>query len=362
MSPFTVALTYHFAPMSSGNVGKVVLVSGINGYIATHIGLQLLSKGYTVRGTSRSSSTKGHLLTGAFQGFDAQFEHHEVKDIAASGVFDEAVRGVHAIIHTASPVDFTLTTVDAYFGPAVGGNLSILNSALSNAGPQMTSFVATSSVGAVVDKERFPPNHRYTPVDWNISGEALAREKFNGQVAYGASKSVAERELWNWAETYKPSFAVAAICPAVVTGPPISFPASPEKLNLTLLPLWQIYRGDTTLPSQIGDAWYIDVRDVAEIHVWAVESPTQSSGQRYLLANGKAPPQAAADLMRKYFPQRKIVVGEPGSGYNPDYSFVDGEISLDCSNTLEALGIGSFIGFEKTLLDTIVAFERQWPG
>lgn len=347
--------------MLAKDTGYVVLVTGINGYIASHIGLQLLCKGYHVRGTSRSSATKTRLLAGAFQGYEDRFEHFEVKDITTDGAFDEAVRGVHAIIHTASPVDFSLATVDAYFGPAIGGNLSLLNSALNKAGHQLTSFVVTSSVGAVVDKERFPQNHQYQPHDWNESGEALARKSFCGSVAYGASKSVAEKELWKWVAAEQPHFSVASVCPGLVTGPPIIVPEAPENLNLSLLPLWLIYRGDEALPDQIGDAWYIDVRDVADIHVWAMENPAKSNGQRWLLANGKAPPQAAADVIRKRFPARKIVSGQPGFGYNPDYSFVHGEISLDCSKSLEALEIGSFIGFEKSVLDTIAAFQRHWP-
>ena len=60
--------------MSANNREKVILISGINGYIATHIGLQLLQKGYTVRGTSRSSSAKDHLIAGAFKGYDSQYQ------------------------------------------------------------------------------------------------------------------------------------------------------------------------------------------------------------------------------------------------------------------------------------------------
>lgn len=346
-------------PSNSG--AYVVLISGINGYIASHIGLQLLRKGYTVRGTSRSASHKQRLLSTAFEGYNTQFEHFEVKDITVEGAFDEAVRGVYAIIHTASPVDFGLSTLEEYIGPAVSGNLSLLNSALSNAGPLLSSFVVTSSIGAIVDKERFPADHMYKPEDWNDSGEALARANFDGPTAYGASKSVAERELWKWVAARKPPFSVSSICPALVTGPPIIYPPKPERLNLSLLPVWKIYRGDQELPTQIGDGWYIDVRDVADIHVWAMENPAKSHQQRYLVANGKATVQSCADVLRKHFPERGIVVGKPGDGYNPDYSFVNGEISLDCTKTLEALRIGNFIGYEKSVLDTVVAFEQQWP-
>ena len=59
------------SPLASN--GKTVLISGINGYIASNIGLDLLRKGYTVRGTSRSTSTKDDLLAGAFKGFESRY-------------------------------------------------------------------------------------------------------------------------------------------------------------------------------------------------------------------------------------------------------------------------------------------------
>ncbi|KAJ9612459.1 hypothetical protein H2200_004056 [Cladophialophora chaetospira] len=345
----------------SDNADKIVLVTGINGYIATHIGLQLLQKGYKVRGTSRSVAAKDHLLAGAFKGYDAQYEHFEVKDIVAPGAFDDAVKGVYAIIHTASPVDFTLKTVDDFFGPAIGGNLSILESA-KNAGPQLKAFVVTSSIAAVVDKWRLPPDHDYTEADWNDTAESVARKEFTAPVAYGASKSAAERALWKWMEANQPTFAAAAINPAVVTGPPISWPATPDKLNTTLLPIWNIYSGKKEMPPQIGGAGYIDVRDVARMHVWAAEHPEQSNGERYITSNGKAPPQAAADLLRKHFPERDIIVGTPGQGYTADYWFVKGESSTVSTKAYKALGVKRFISYDQSVLDTVEAFEKQWPG
>ncbi|KAH0846835.1 hypothetical protein AYO21_07393 [Fonsecaea monophora] len=348
--------------MPSDNADKIVLITGINGYIASHIGLQLLQKGYRVRGTSRSISAKDHLLAGAFKGYEAQYEHVEVKDIVAPGAFDEAVKGVHAILHTASPVDFTLKTVDEYFGPAIGGNLSILESAKSAAGPQLKAFVVTSSIAAIVDRWRQPPDHAYTEADWNEMGESVARSEFTAPVAYGASKAAAERAVWKWVEDNHPPFAVAAVNPAVVTGPPVSWPATPDKLNTTLLPIWNIYSGNKSMPPQIGGAGYIDVRDVARMHIWAMEHPEQSNGERYLMSNGKAPPQAAADLLREHFPERDIIVGDPGQGYTKDYWFVPGESSTASTKAYHALGVKRFISYDKSVLDTVEAFEKHWPG
>jgi len=57
-----------------------VLVTGANGYIGSWVVLQLLEKGYTVRGTVRSSK-KGEHLKSLFGTYGQKFELVVVADI-----------------------------------------------------------------------------------------------------------------------------------------------------------------------------------------------------------------------------------------------------------------------------------------
>lgn len=396
------------APDAS-NSAKIILLTGINGYIASHIALLLLRKGYTVRGTSRSANTVGRLLSQtAFAPYathsPARVQHVVVTDMTQPGAFDEAVRGVHAVIHTASPVDFTLTSVDAFFAPAVGGVVSLLTAAIAeNArGGHIVSFVQLSSIAAVVDMWRHPPvsaggreNRAYTEADWNVRGEAVARDseaaardgrgKWLPMVAYGASKAAAERAMWDFVRQRDvqgepgrgQDMACAAINPGVVTGPPVNWPDSPERLNETLLPVWDIWSGKSkqtnTLPPLIGGNTYIDVRDVAALHVWVMEHPDQARGQRYLATNGKAPPQAIADLLRRddekgLFPgqegrkvRERIIVGEPGKGYVEGFGWPSDEPSCVARKAYQSLAVERFRGYEESIRDTVLAFRLQWP-
>lgn len=272
------------------------------------------------------------------------------------------IPGVHAIIHTASPIDFSLTTLDAFMQPAVNGITSILNSTLS-AGTQLKSFVLTSSVASIVDVSK-PDDYAFTEDDWNVNGEAEARREFRAGPAYGASKAAAERAMWRWKEMHSPPFSLSAVNPAVVTGPPVSFPSSPAKLNETLKPVWQIYSAEAkTVPPGIGMQSYVDVRDVSALHIWCMEHPDESNGQRYIAANGKGTTQAAADILRRAFPNRDIVVGEPESDYVPGtYDYPAGKRSLRATKAYKAMGVKSFIGFEQSILDTVKSFEERWPG
>jgi nucleoside-diphosphate-sugar epimerase len=74
---------------------RLVLITGINGYIAAHTAATFLRAGYSVRGTVRARTPNVELLVNKLS------EHHdgtklelvEVPDISANGAFDRAVQG-----------------------------------------------------------------------------------------------------------------------------------------------------------------------------------------------------------------------------------------------------------------------------
>jgi len=98
--------------------GSKVLVTGASGFIAAWVVKVLLERGFHVRGTVRSSP-KGKYLAKLFKDHGDRFEYVVVEDIAKAsstsarylthhdpdqdGAFDEAVKGVDAVEHTASP-------------------------------------------------------------------------------------------------------------------------------------------------------------------------------------------------------------------------------------------------------------------
>jgi nucleoside-diphosphate-sugar epimerase len=88
-----------------------VLVTGANGFLATWVVKKYLEAGYSVRGTVRSLS-KSAFLKDKFGHYGDRFELVVVEDITKDGAFDEAVKGVDAIAHTASPFHYKATTPD----------------------------------------------------------------------------------------------------------------------------------------------------------------------------------------------------------------------------------------------------------
>jgi nucleoside-diphosphate-sugar epimerase len=73
--------------------GKIVLITGINGYIASVIGQLLLTKGYSLRGTTRRAASVETLLKGAYAPYKDRIQIFEVPNITKDGAFDEAVKG-----------------------------------------------------------------------------------------------------------------------------------------------------------------------------------------------------------------------------------------------------------------------------
>lgn len=75
--------------------GSTVLVTGANGFIASHIVDQLLLAGYKVRGTVRSEA-KGEWLVKLFgeKYGPGKLDLAVVPDMAVKGAFDEAVKGI----------------------------------------------------------------------------------------------------------------------------------------------------------------------------------------------------------------------------------------------------------------------------
>lgn len=72
--------------------GSLVLVTGINGHVASTTVLRLLQKGYKVRGTVRALQRAAYVQN-ELSGYKDSFEVVEVPDILATGAFDAALKG-----------------------------------------------------------------------------------------------------------------------------------------------------------------------------------------------------------------------------------------------------------------------------
>ena len=74
--------------------GSWILVTGVNGLVASHTAVQALEAGYKVRGTMRDESKAQWMKEKLDKDYGpGNFELVVVKDLAADGAFDEAIKG-----------------------------------------------------------------------------------------------------------------------------------------------------------------------------------------------------------------------------------------------------------------------------
>ncbi|GAB1519085.1 hypothetical protein RhiTH_002151 [Rhizoctonia solani] len=339
--------------MTAIKAPATVLVTGASGFIAVWVVKTFLEEGYTVRGTVRSAS-KGDYLTDLFKNYGDKFQYVIVEDIAKEGAFDEAVKGVDAVAHTASPFHFQADDPQTLIEPAVKGTLGILASVHKYA-PNVQRIVITSSVAAIMDGSK-PSGTVFTEDNWNIF--SLDEVETKGKAAaggdnYRASKTLAEKAAWVFLEERKPKFDIATINPPMVFGPILHQVSNPESLNTSVAMLYKILHTkeadltkETLLSSNMN---FVDVRDVALAHVRALENP-EAGGQRFITSGGTLCWQDALDVLAPPHPR-----GTPGSGKGLVHS------RYDASKATSVLGI-DFKGLEESVRDTEEGLRRRGWG
>ncbi|BGP03186.1 putative uncharacterized oxidoreductase [Rhodotorula toruloides] len=296
-----------------------VLISGPSGFLGAHVAQQLLQAGFRVRGTVRSKE-KGQYLVDRFkqQGLD-KFEFVIVEDVEAPGAFDEAVKGVDAVVHTASPFHFNVT--DPYkdlINPAVQGTLNALRSAAKE--PRVKRVVITSSFAAVVNPH--DPVYTFTEQDWNEFSPKQVEEKgkdVDPSQAYRCSKTKAEQAAWKFVEEEKPAFDITTIQPPLIFGPLEHEVPSADKLNTSINNFYGFLTGKKSAEdAQAGFGSFVDVRDVAKIHVESL-LVEEAGNQRFLVATSDSSYQPLLDLffahaddsLKSAFPNAEK--GKPGN-------------------------------------------------
>ncbi|RFU72883.1 cinnamoyl- reductase [Trichoderma arundinaceum] len=314
-------------------MAQTVLITGASGYIATHVVQTFLRKGYNVRGT-----------------YAEQLSVAIVPDIAAPNAFDEAVKGVDGIIHTASP--FSLTSVDyekELLQPAINGTTSVLEAA-QRYNPTVSRIVITSSFASILDPTQGQrPGYVYKEADWDPI--TVEQANSNPVMAYIASKTFAEKAAFDYVKENKPNFSVTTLCPPMVYGPILHSVSDVKAMNTSSGDIYRLIDGsEKNVPDTLIWA-FADVRDLAEAHLQAYEKP-EAAGQRYLIATSSFSYQQICDIIRDKFPELRELTpkGNTGDPLPPVYK-------LDNSKASAELGI-KFRSLEETVVDMVNSFLK----
>ncbi|KAJ0384176.1 hypothetical protein COL922a_008939 [Colletotrichum nupharicola] len=274
---------------------STIVVSGANGFIASHIVDQLLAAGYRVRGTVRDTA-KYSWLSAHFEKTygPGRFTLHVVPEVTKNGAFDEVLKGADGAIHTIAITNMN-PDPNAVVPPNVDATLSIARSAAST--PSLKHFVYTSSSGAAAMPTPNVP-YEVNADTYNEQAVAIAYSGkgpgglAGGYIAYSAAKTKAEQALWKWYSEAKPGFTLNSI----------GIPKS----------LWQGHVSPefvAMFPAQ----WFCDVVDIARIHIAALLFPDIQS-ERLIAYAGRFNINDILAVFRETQPSRNFPADLPDLG------------------------------------------------
>lgn len=262
-------------------MAETVLLTGISGFIAKRVAERLLAAGYGLRGSLRSMDRASEVR--AALGNPDALSFHRL-DLGADAGWPEAMAGVDVLVHTASPFPIVQPKdPDDLIRPAVEGTERALRAA---AAAGVRRVVLTSSTAAV--SHGGPGMQDET--DWCDPDAA-------GVLAYTRSKTYAERRAWALADDL--GLQLTVINPGFVMGPPMD-----SHYGSSIGVVKRLMRGRDPMLPMIGFN-VVDVRDVAEMHLRAVQRP-ELAGRRFLAVAGSMTMPEMGRVLKASFPSRRI--------------------------------------------------------
>jgi dihydroflavonol-4-reductase len=249
----------------------LVLVTGGTGFIAQHCILALRREGYRVRTTVRTldrvPEVRTQLLAGGIKGLDDI--SFVTADLDRDTGWTVAVRGCRFVMHGASPTP-SGPQVDEkdWIAPAVEGNLRVLKAARDE---EVQRVVLTSAFGAIGMGHG---KHKPRPFDETVWSD------LSGPVApYQRSKTLSERAAWEFIATAGGGLELATVNPVAVLGPALG-----ADFSHSIRIIQQMMKGQ---PCPKINSGFVDVRDVADLHVLAMTRP-EAAGERFLAISGRS--------------------------------------------------------------------------
>ncbi|KAL7940088.1 hypothetical protein V8C42DRAFT_356483 [Trichoderma barbatum] len=250
--------------------GSLVLVTGVNGLMGSHVAKQFLEYGYRVRGTVRDTTKFSWLLE--------LFQKNYGK-----GSFELVQADAAAVIHTASVMSFD-PDPNKVIPFAVSFAVNALQAAYKE--PSVKRFVFTSSSAAAVISSPEIPVATITEDSWTdfIVDAAWAETPYNperGMVTYAASKNQAEKAVWKFHKE--------------------NYQKRPDLTVNTVLPNFNFGKS----LDREKQEYYIDVDDAGRLHVAAAVLP-KVEDQRIFGFAGRFNWDTVLDIFRKHVPGRKF--------------------------------------------------------
>lgn len=273
-----------------------VLVTGITGYIGSHVAAKLLEKGFAVRGTVRNK-TKGQRIVDALEAHGADTSRLTLVEanLDEDKGWAIATKDCRYIQHIASPFPLEAPNDREALVPAArAGAQRVLEHGFS-AGAER--IVMTSSLVSMMGQPGRSKKMVVTEEDWSDPD-------WKPLTAYPVSKTRAELSAWAYTKAQGISEKLTTVCPGIVFGPD---PYQNGGASLGLIKA--MFEGEFPRVPKIAYP-IVDIRDCASLHVQAMTA--ENVGGRRLMAAGKTLWFGGiAKVLREAYPEaEKLPKGE----------------------------------------------------
>lgn len=382
---------------NTGNAATTVLVTGGNGYLASHLILQLLLAGYTVRTTVGDSSPTAAdlrkclmraLETAGIKGQDVE-DHLERLSfypaiLSSDDGWADAVRGckyVHSIIGEATTAKMVTAAArrDRFVRVLKAAHEAVVERVI------LTSSFATIGYGHPADKARV-----FTETDWSVDNGSLSDAHY--------SFLQAEKAVWEYVQSLPVGsgrggnkLQLTVINPVGILGPALpglgffsqstlsSAPPTPESAPAII---GHLLDGSLAVIPSDADVSIVDVRDVANLQIKAMTaSDSVASGQRFLAAADAARPtqlSGVALTIRKERPRpakaRKMPAAAPNWVAKVAKIVTNGSkehlaqmLEFDAGRLINNARAREQLGWQprpvhETILETVDSLAEEQPG
>ena len=269
----------------------IVLVTGISGFIASHVAAGLLNQGYAVRGTVRNK-VKGERIIEALASTGVDTSNLELveTDLGKDAGWKAAVKDCRFVQHIASPFPLEApSNREALVPEARAGAMRVVEQALGEGAERV---IMTSSMVAMMGQAGRRGKMLVKESDW-------ADPDWRPLTAYPVSKTRAERAVWDYAKSQNVTERLTTVCPGLVFGPDTY-----DNGGASLTIIKGLFGGQYPAMPRIAYP-IIDVRDCASIHIKAMTSP-KVGGRRLMAASNTLWISEVSAILRKAYPNVKL--------------------------------------------------------
>jgi len=268
----------------------MILVTGANGLVGSHIVLRLLQEGEKVVALVRpgSDTTAMHTLL-AFHKQESSGLTVSEGDLLDLETLLTAMQDCRAVYHCAAQVSFNTRDKDSLYYTNVVGTQNVLHCASELSLP----VCYLSSTAAIGDQ----------PVNGVLSEESVWTSDKN-RSHYSLSKRYAELEVHRAAAE---GLEVVIVNPGIIIGP--------GKWGQSSTSMFMAgKRGMRFYPP--GGTGFVDVRDVADFSLWALKNKSSLNGQ-HLLVGENIPFRSVFEMTAKAFDKKGPSVAFPSWPVKP---------------------------------------------